>query len=168
MINLTQPRKLVTLELTLFLNLALRSDDYIKLEDHNLGLVIRELDKNEYLVHVEEPNDTNKLSCTQLWRKKAWKEHELYRTKLVEQSKYDNMLFDNMKFNREIIARKLRDLTGIRDTSMLNQMAIDLLKNNPDNLDSIGVELKHPYYRGVYDVLPFRERSGDDNYTRMD
>jgi hypothetical protein len=151
--NLPPRPTLITLPLTEFTSLSLRQDDYIEISS-SLAILISELDNHENLTHVESPNSSNNLKRHQLWNIKAWRSDLLYREKARVKSAEDKVLFENMKLNHAMIAFKLKELTKLPDANVLLNMAVEMLKNNPDNVDALGIELKKPYYKGVYQILP--------------
>lgn len=138
-----------------WLNLVLRSDDWIKIPI-DLGLVVQTFDPCEYMVHIEFPSASNPITYAQLWSKRAWQLDELSKIRAKERAAAERIAIDNLKINRDRIIRRLKELTQQDDYDTLLDMAIDILKANPENLSGLGVELVKPYYKGVYQVLKTR------------
>lgn len=133
------------------LTLALRSDDNIIVPQH-IAFVIKEYDKDERIYHIEESG--NKYI---LWHTKAWKSNVDYVEYLRAKSLQDKILFDNMKWNLTLISNKLRKLTGVSDTKQLEYMSAEMLRRSGKMLEGImGIELKEPWYTGVYEIMKFR------------
>jgi hypothetical protein len=153
---LAEPSKLFHQPFHEWLNLVLRNDDYINIPI-DLGMLVHEFDKEDRLSHVEFPSTDNKLKQSRLWHVKAWRRDVAYTEEARRRSLEDKIAFENMKINRALIAARLKEVTGLQDSDTLVEMAVEILRNNPDNLDALGVSLRKPYYQGVYDILPFRE-----------
>ena len=135
--------------------LALREDDFITVPQH-IAFCVTEYDKEERLYHVESPSQSN--NKYQLWHIKAWRATLDNRARVIARAKADQLAFDNLKLNLRAILKKLKEVTKLTDEETLSYMSVELLKNNPDDLSMIGILLVEPYYRGIYTIIPFKER----------
>lgn len=139
------------------LELILRQDEWVEIP-LEIGLYLQELDKENSLVYVELPNDENSLRFTKLWSIKAWRlsveKHKLAKIEAVQRK----LEWDNLQENLKRIANRLSEITLMLPSQCMD-MAQETLKKNPESLSALGITIIHPYYRGQYSILPFREPS---------
>jgi len=150
------PYKLFTTRLTSFLKYSLGHLDFIEIEMAD-AIVLHEIDKTEELCHIEFPTDDNNLSECQMWNIKAWRNSVVRHEKAKVNAAAQRIEYDNYKWNVDEISEALSEFTGMRVTECI-VMAQAMLRKNPEDLSAIGVELKKPYYRGVYVILPCRKQ----------
>lgn len=145
------------------IELFLRDDEWIQIP-LELGLTLQEIDKDTGLIYVELPNAENNNTFVKLWNIKAWRNsQEKHKLAKIEsaQRKFE---WDNLQLNLRNIANRLSEITGMLSSDCMD-MASELLRKNPESLDATGVKLVHPYYRGAYTFMPFREPM---NYREME
>ena len=150
--NQSRERQVILPSFRQLIDLLLRDDDWIPFPT-DLAFLFEELDKNQFLVHVEHPSNSSRIKETRLWSIKAWRNDCLYQEKAQAKSRQDRIEFDNMKVNLSRIAEKLHFQLRIPITDC-EELAVNILHNNPEGCPLLKIEYTQPYYRGVYVVLP--------------
>lgn len=139
-----------------WLDLVLRTDDWIKLPNTELALLIRECyDKAESLCHIEFPGENNHNTSPFLWRIKAWKKSEENRIETEERNRVSKLEWDNLKMNLHLIATAYSKLTT-QSYPICNEFAQEVLINHNDGYieTMLGIKLVVPYYKGRYVFMP--------------
>lgn len=150
------PHKLITFRLARFLTLVLRSDDFIDLPIEE-AILINEIDKEETLCHIEFPDDSNRLDVPRVWQLKAWRESIERHEKAKRVAAQNRIEYDNYKWNINHIAEVLSKNLGMPATELIPMAQAILRKNKHcSKLPVLGIELREPYYRGEYVILPCR------------
>ena len=148
--------KLITFRFNRFIALTIGNNDYIELPFEE-AMLISEIDKEESLVHVEQVTKENGLSKPQVWNVTNWRKSLIRREKARKLAEENRIEFENYKENINRIIERLDEELLYLPLSTLEQMAVDILRKNPDTDKILGVELKKPYYKGVYVILPCRK-----------
>lgn len=151
---MSQP-KLITFRFSRFIELSLGSLDFIEVPFEE-AVLIQEVDKENSLTHVEFPTDDNLISKPQVWSISAWRKSLAKHEKAKKESAQNRIEYENYKTNIHNICMVLSKTLG-RPSVELQDIAVAILKKNPDNLTAIGIELVKPYYKGVYVILPCRK-----------
>lgn len=150
------PSKQIVLRLSRVLDLFLRQDEWIELPLEE-AILIDNIDKEKQLCYVEFPSKTNTLSAPRLWRLSAWLSSQEKHKQAVLKAAQDRVEFDNYKANLYLIAEKLSSITLIPSVELVEQAKV-ILRSIKPNENWMDVKLIHPFYRGEYIILPFRER----------
>ena len=132
-----------------WLELVLRSDDYIKLSSYSLALLVKEHDKDENLCHVEIGKDGYFL-----WNIKAWKSSNERYILFKKKNEQDTLEWSNLKDNLTYIAKWYQKITN-QPYEVCWQLALDMFSNcQIEQIETvIGSKLKQPYYKGKYVFL---------------
>lgn len=132
--------KRITLELSTFLSILWGSRD-IAHPDIDLANLISALDNDEQFCHVQFPDDENKLTVTQVWRIKTWKESEERRK--LEKIKSDERvtLWNTKKLLIEEIAAGVESQLGMPEADAMEKARQILEKPSVNMAKMFGVDI---------------------------
>lgn len=135
-----------------FVELVLRDSEYIELPLEE-ALELFEQDKTEAFYHIEIPSSTNRIPAARLWNLRAWASSYEKREEAKLRAEQSRVEFDNLKRNIVAVAIKLSSHIG-NDPQQLVNLAQSLIRKSPGLCKTMGVELREPYYKGLYEYIP--------------